>query len=787
MNGHRLTRKRLSDKEINLQLLDDAEDCEVTFKRAPHLNLPEDQYKPPTGTTIETDDFFTLAENSGNVGTRINSTDRGQITSQNPKRVKRKLDYSSSNFLDSFEDTNVLEWEKLGVICDDDSDNDPNFECTDEPSDVDDVDDCSPGITKKRTNNVCPRSISVNPPSHNMKEKKATKVYPLRTPDKPEDSIQSIRKKLISMYGIEMPSPKDRKQTYANASFFRIVSALFHYHFHSQGKSAHGQPITAAIMTKIVALGKWAKLLKNDLDPRRALYRYMKNSKGIPAWFRGDSKTGYERTLEDGLKAHDKAEVTCPFLHCGALRVTSDPVPSHPYENLEELASSPFHHVASESANEASSSVGTPVKEVCPSLDTSCGEEETSIPCHREVSPLLDEENACSETINNSPEIKGVSVGETNLSSSVRETYLSCSECSLKVKRAFNLRRHFKLVHPDKEYIVENVSIPCYLCGLMVLNQNLKRHFKSKYCKAHRSRERTPSPEKSSEMTPTKEKQLKKDKRFLHCPAPDCQLWRREEHLKKCKKYKNWLTIADSNSPSNEGERERSPTGINNIAEAASFSDSPAVSSLNCMPDKGHSNHSFISSVIVKEGIVGSSDPAPNDPEDTLIREQLSNTGFVLLKEPPSNSTVSSFTFENFQTENDAFKLTSPNRNENSQDEEQSGHSDSLLSIEEEFPDREEVLSSTPSLNTADIVPNREESILGKVTIPHNTEKSSLEEQTSQSSCRHLNSPPIVKETSASVQAREDQREEFVDIATCGNGIGLDEEKGIVCIFLIFI
>ena len=129
-----------------------------------------------------------------------------------------------------------------------------------------------------------------------------------KTPDGQEDKIKAFRRWLISTYGIELPSPKERKQTYANASFFRILSALVHFCFHSRGISADGQPITTEIMQEAVNKGKWSKLIKNDLDPNRALYRYMKNTKGISKWFRGDSSTGYEIVLKNGSRTHSRLE-----------------------------------------------------------------------------------------------------------------------------------------------------------------------------------------------------------------------------------------------------------------------------------------------------------------------------------------------------------------------------------------------------------------------------------------------------------------------------------------------
>ena len=71
----------------------------------------------------------------------------------------------------------------------------------------------------------------------------------------------------------------------------------------------------------------------------------------------------------------------------------------------------------------------------------------------------------------------------------------------------------------------------------------------------NRIRDRTPSPEPSTEITPRKVKKLKKDKRYLHCPAPNCQLWRRNKHLETCKKYKDWM-LRQELIPDSEEENE---------------------------------------------------------------------------------------------------------------------------------------------------------------------------------------------------------------------------------------
>ena len=257
-------------------------------------------------------------------------------------------------------------------------------------------------------------------------------------------------------YGITNPSPRKRKIAVGNKCLLELLSALIHEIKFEAGKVLDGAPITAMDMAAAIEKGKRMKLLKYDLKPEKALYRYMKNMNKIENWYRGDSKTGYEM-IKDGRKIHSCHGIYCPFGHCYFGKTKKE-------EQFRTSTSSPrepnpYQH-AVDSSNDAEFN-GKSKKELEKYIKT------------------LEDKLKSREDLLKAEEQKLVT---PSLNDQTQNSPWLCNICNRRFRRASHLKRHFLKLHPRVEFSIDSKKVPCPLCSRKVSPQNLVRHQRSANC-----------------------------------------------------------------------------------------------------------------------------------------------------------------------------------------------------------------------------------------------------------------------------------------------------------------
>ena len=524
-------------------------------------------------------------------------------------RTRRKLAFPgmlpSDEALKSFEDEKFLKMEML-LLEGDDSDIDQNYEIPSKngcDSETDTESDSNEEVTNEKLE--CEKMEHVEMSIGESKEAEHFK----------------------NKYGICDPTPKKRKIALGNENFFKLLSALIHEVKFEKGMVLDGKPITVTDMKEAIEKGRRMKLLKVNLDPGRALYRYLKNMSKINSWFRGDPKTGYE-TLLDGRKVHSSSSTYCPFEHChiekaeglGSSGLASTVVQFSP----EEEGSGPQNELE-ESLEEDSSEEGLRDRELLGNYSRI--ELQNYIKVLEAKLKMKDEEIAVHEQ-----KLRSLKSNENT-----EFNPWQCLVCSKTFGRGSHLKRHYTTLHPNKEFTIDNKKVPCKFCSMKVAPSNLARHRKGKYCIQNRTDEPKQKPMTREQLSPAQVSKQKKDPRFDFCPH--CSIFLRlDSH--KCKYQTNLATPSKNRMPKETPLKEAAiqsdrPTALksskgSNEKSQGNTEESPTIESVGIAIAEGEvaveedTEKSFDYHPSSKEmGIVPSPGNQLNEPIPTIVDDFL--------------------------------------------------------------------------------------------------------------------------------------------------------------------